>query len=154
MANIYHQVLIQADPATVFDAVTTQQGLSGWWIADCSVKPEIGYVNEFQVEGHGTNKMKVLDLQPHTLVEWECLNENDPWTGTRLTFQLSRKGDFTCLDFRHTGYEAEDEVYATCNFHWARHLIMLKALCETGIGQLDQEQERGEVKAVHEGKAS
>ncbi|WP_461489772.1 SRPBCC family protein [Pontibacter sp. HJ8] len=153
MANIYHQVLIQADRHTVFEAVTTQKGLSGWWVADCKVLPEVGFVNEFMVAGHGSNKMKVLVLQPDTFVEWECVNDNDDWTGTHLTFALSDKGDFTCLDFKHIGYPAEDEVYATCNFHWARHLTMLKNLCETGIAQLDQEQERREVKAVHEGKA-
>jgi uncharacterized protein YndB with AHSA1/START domain len=153
MANIYHQVLIQADRQTIYEAVTTQSGLSRWWVADCSVKPEIGFVNEFRVAGHGSNKMKIRALQPDTFVEWECMNDEDDWTGTHLSFALSDRGDFTCLDFKHTGYPAEDEVYATCNFHWARHLTMLKTLCETGISQLDQERERSEVKAVHEGKA-
>ncbi|WP_242929341.1 SRPBCC family protein [Pontibacter vulgaris] len=152
MANIYHQVLIKAARKTVYEAVTTQVGLSKWWIADCNVKPEIGYVNEFVVAGYGKNLMKVLALQTDTFVEWECLNENDPWTDTHLTFTLSDKGDFTCLDFRHTGYVAEDQVYATCNFHWARHLIMLKELCETGISQLNEAQEKREVDAVHKGK--
>ncbi|WP_299700878.1 SRPBCC domain-containing protein [uncultured Pontibacter sp.] len=149
MATIYHQVLIQADEHTVFEAITTQQGLSKWWIADCNVKPEVGFVNEFHMEGHGTNRMKVTALNPPTSVEWECLNVNDAWTGTRISFHLSRRGDYTCLDFKQSGYQSEDEVYATCNFHWARHLIMLKALCETGISMLDKEQERSEVKAVH-----
>ena len=153
MANIYHQVLIQADQKIVFDAVTTQDGLSKWWIQDCVVKPEAGVVNEFYVTGHGANYMKVLALQPYSFVEWECLNENDPWTGTHITFTISTKGDFTCLDFKHNGYAAEDEIYATCNFHWARHLSILKTLCETGMSTLNKEQEQAEVKAVHEGKA-
>ena len=149
MSNIYHQVLIKADKSKVYQAVTTQQGLSQWWIANCNLRPEVGYVNVFEVEGYGRNLMKVLALKPDTFVEWSCLNENDPWTGTHITFALSEKGDYTCRDFKHSGYAAEDEVYTTCNFHWARHLTMLKELCETGISQLNLEQERKEVEAVH-----
>lgn len=153
MANVYHQVLIQANCATVFEAVTTQTGLSKWWIANCNVKPEIGFVNEFHTEGHGTNYMKVLALEPNSFTEWECTNTGTPWSGTRVTFTLSDKGDFTCLDFKHTGYPAEDELYAICNYHWARHLFMLKAFCETGIPLLDRKQEEKECKSVLDGKA-
>ena len=70
MAEIYHQVVIRANGETIYNAVTTQEPLSRWWIADCTVKPEVGFVNEFRVEGHGVNKMKVVDLQPGRRVEW------------------------------------------------------------------------------------
>lgn len=152
MANIYHQVLINASNESVFDAVTTQQGLASWWILDNISKPEKGFVNVFKVEGYGQNRMKVLMLEKPGYVEWECINENDEWTSTRVIFKISSKGDFTCLDFRHNGYPSENEIYATCNYHWARHLNMLKDYCETGKPQLNREQEQREVKAVHEGR--
>ncbi|MEJ8800461.1 SRPBCC family protein [Pontibacter sp. H249] len=152
MANVYHQVLIPADRKTVYDALTSQKGLSKWWIADCKVKAEVGFVNEFYLQGHATNYMKVVALKPDTFVEWECLNHDDAWTGTRATFSLSDRGNYTCLDFKHTGYVSEDEFYATCNYHWARHLFMLKGYCETGIPLLDQQQEQKECEAVFESK--
>ncbi|MDX5437235.1 MAG: SRPBCC domain-containing protein [Pontibacter sp.] len=152
MANIYHQVLIQADQKTVFNAVTTQEGLAMWWIQDCTVKQEVGFVNTFRVAGYGTNQMEVIELQPYTFAAWRCLNQDDPWTDTHITFAISTKGDFTCLDFKHIGYAAEDEVYATCNYHWARHLAILKEYCETGFSSLNQTQELKEVNAVHKGK--
>ncbi|WP_439883267.1 SRPBCC family protein [Pontibacter sp. MBLB2868] len=149
MADIYHQVLIQADRKTVYEAVTTKKGLSNWWIATCKVKPEVGFMNEFATEGYGTNYMKVLVLEPEKLVKWECNNLGDAWKGTFITFAISEKGAFTCLDFKHEGYASADEVYATCNYHWARHLFMLKVYCEKGISLLNQEQESKEIKAVH-----
>lgn len=152
MADIYHQVLINASKATVYEAVTTQRGLSRWWIADCNAKAEVGFVNEFN-NGEFTNKMKVVALEPAKYVEWECVNSADEWAGTRISFGLSDKGDFTCLDFRHNGYPEANEMYATCNFHWARHLHMLKELCETGANQLDKDKERKHIDAVHKGKA-
>ncbi|MFD2515407.1 SRPBCC domain-containing protein [Pontibacter locisalis] len=148
MANIYHQVLIHASCATVYEAITTQKGLSEWWIADCKVKPEVGFVNEFHTEGHANVYMKVLTLQPDSFVKWEGVESGDAWTGTHVTFALSEKSDFTCLDFKHTGYADEDELYATCNYHWARHLYMLKVLCETGFTLLDRKQEAKECLAV------
>lgn len=152
MANIYHQVLIQASCATVYETITTQAGLSKWWIASCKVTPVVGSVNEFTTEGHGTIYMKVLALKPHDFVEWECLEFDSVWAGTRVTYTLSDRGKFTCLDFKHTGYPAEDEMYATCNYHWARHLFMLKAFCETGVTLLDRKQEEKECRAVFEGR--
>ncbi|WP_017733881.1 SRPBCC family protein [Nafulsella turpanensis] len=149
MANIYHQVLIEADKATVYEAVTTQKGIAGWWIADCEVKPEVGFINTFKAGEGIYNKMEVTALEPDSFVSWRCVNKNDEWSGTLLTFTLSTKGSFTCLDFKHTGYAAEDELYATCNYHWARHLGMLKEFCETGQPQLNPEREKKEVKAVH-----
>ena len=152
MANIYHQVLIKAPEKAVYDAVTTHEGLSAWWIKDNTVKAEKDFVNTFNVEGYGQNRMKILQLESPAYVEWECINENDEWTGTRVIFRISTKGDFTCLDFRHNGYPSENEIYATCNYHWGRHLSMLKVYCETGKPQLDQDREKAEVDAVHNKK--
>ena len=97
--------------------------------------------------------MEVRALTPNTFIAWKCLNENDAWSGTEISFELSEQSDFTCLDFKHSGYRQQDGLYATCNYHWARHLSMLKELCETGKPQLDQEKEEKEVAAVHGKKA-
>jgi len=153
MPTIFHRVLIRADRAKIYDAITTKEGLSKWWIADCIAKPEIGFINESKVGKHVHNKMKVIDLKPGTSVEWECLNEKDAWTGTHVTFELSEKGDFSCMDFKHKGYKNQDGFFATCNYHWGRHLTMLKNFCETGKAQVDKKKEIKEVKAVRHGKA-
>ena len=148
MATIFHQVVIEADKDRIYDAITTQQGLSRWWIADCTVKPELGFVNEFCVEGHGVNLMKVVDLQPGRRVEWECCNVDDPWTGTRIVFEIAEKSSGCVLSFKQIGWREQDDFFATCNFHWARHLAMLSHLCATGESQLVRATERDEVRKV------
>ncbi|MFH1296577.1 MAG: hypothetical protein ABIJ04_04805 [Bacteroidota bacterium] len=45
--------------------ITTQEGLSKWWLADCTVRPELGFINEFRYHGYVSNKMKIIDLQPN-----------------------------------------------------------------------------------------
>jgi uncharacterized protein YndB with AHSA1/START domain len=142
MPDIYHLVTIKSDTATVYAAVTTQYGLSRWWLPDTIAEPEIGFVNEFRVETKFINKMKVIALELNTKVEWECINENDEWTGTHILFDIREK-DGTCyLHFKQTGWKEQTEFFANCSFHWARHLIMLKHLCETGTSILQADSER------------
>lgn len=153
MPNIFHQILIQASRATVYEAITTPEGLAGWWVPNVKAQPQEGFVNEFSTP-EGTNYMRVVQLRPDRRVEWECLNLDDAWTGTRVVFELDDHGDFTRLNFRHNGYAEEDDLYATCNFHWARHLMLLKTLCETGRTALDPQEEQRQRDAVFLGRAT
>lgn len=147
MADIYHQVLINASREKVYDAITTWAGVSKWWTRNCSVRQEVGFINEIRTE-QGTHRMKVLVLDPAAFAEWVCYSDNNAWNGTHLTFSLSDKGNLTCLDFRHLGFRETDEVYASANFQWANHLFMLKEFCETGRSLLDTSQERRETHDV------
>ena len=144
MAGIYHMLSINADGTTVYEAITTQRGLSQWWLPDTVAKAEVGFVNQLGIKDLFTNKMKVIDLQPDRRVEWENINdtEGDEWTGTHVVFDLVEKNGTTNLHFRQTGWKEQSEFYANCNFHWARHLMMLKHLCETGVSLLNAENEK------------
>ncbi len=148
--RIYHQVLIKADKHTVYDAVTLQTGLSKWWIAQCIAMPEVGFVNEFRLGEYVNNRMKITDLVEDERVEWECIKGDEEWVGTHIIFNIAHHGDYTKLDFRHTGWSGQSEFFATCNYHWARHLQMLVDYCETGKNQLDTEEEIDEAKRVKE----
>ena len=41
MPNIRHEVLIGAAADIVFDALTTQNGLSGWWTPEVQARPTL-----------------------------------------------------------------------------------------------------------------
>lgn len=154
MANIYHQVLIDAPAEKIYEAVITQEGLSKWWIKDCMAEPEVGHVNIFRRPNGVTNKMRVKELNKNEFVQWECLNEADGWSGTELMFEISSKGDLSCLDFKHCHYKDANQLYAICNYHWARHLSMLKQYCETGENQIDEEKEKKEQEDIRRAHSS
>ena len=42
MAEIKHQIPIQAAPEKVYAALATQQGLRGWWTADTDADEKVG----------------------------------------------------------------------------------------------------------------
>lgn len=135
-AEITHQLWIKASPERVFNAVTQQEGLAQWWISRVEAKPEIGYINLFY-EGSDVIPMQVVCLQPHTYVAWRCLLEGDEWYNTIISFEIREKNGVMILNFKQSGWPAQNEYFSICNFHWARHLLKLKHYCETGKGLLN-----------------
>jgi len=42
MADMYHQVHIDAVPENVYQAISTEEGLKSWWTADTEAQPRVG----------------------------------------------------------------------------------------------------------------
>lgn len=135
MAMIYHQVLINAVRSKIYEAITSQEGLSHWLTPDCVVKPDVGFINEFRIDPQRHYRMKIVHLQSGFAVEWKCLNQHDDWSATQISFHLADRGGQTCLDFKQTGFMSESEAYAASNFQWAKNLLALKVYCEAGGSQ-------------------
>ncbi len=130
MALIYHQLMIKTSRPKIYEMLTTQEGASLWFGSDSVFKPQVGFVNEFSIPNQGRYKMKVIHLQPGFSVEWKCVNQHDDWSGTQLSFRLTDKSGYTCLDFKHTGFVTESDAYAVTNFQWALQLALLRQACE------------------------
>lgn len=134
MATIKHYLLIRSSKDKIYEAITTQQGLSSWWTKTCTAKPEIGFVNQFNFEQF-YNRMKVIDLEINKQAEWECLDGADDWIGTHVIFSIVEKNDGKLfLDFRHAGWETDNIFFAECCFKWGMYLLSLKHLLENGKG--------------------
>jgi len=133
MAEIIHQLVIKANPGKVYEAIITQEGLASWWCKNTIARPEVGFTNVFAF-GTDRSEFKVSNLSPNKNVEWKCINSNDEWVGTRVSFDLEEKNGNTVLRFTQDGWRAVTELFAVCNYHWAQFLRSLKSLCETGTG--------------------
>lgn len=62
MTAIKHLVTIKTNPEKVYQAVTTQKGISAWWCKNTTAKPEIGFVNIF-IFGSFRNESIKLDTK-------------------------------------------------------------------------------------------
>jgi uncharacterized protein YndB with AHSA1/START domain len=133
MADIRINVVIKATPQIVYNALSTQDGLAGWWAKQTTAKPEVGFVNVFTF-GKFRNEMKVTKLVPDKRVEWECINSIEEWIGTSISFDLEEKDGKTILRFTHGGWKAVTDTFAGCTYDWARFMTSLRSLCETGTG--------------------
>lgn len=130
---IKHQVVIKTDAGKVYDALTTQEGLAGWWTRQTIAKPEVGFLNTFTF-GTIVNELEITRLIPNKTVEWQCIISNKDWVGTTISFDLEEKEGKTILRFVHDGWREVADMYEICNYNWALALRSLKLLCETGAG--------------------
>ncbi len=133
MVDILHRVGALASPEKVYEALTTVDGLAGWWTEDTDGDSDVGGVIRFRFLPGGFD-MKVLEAKPAELVLWEVVDGPEEWIGTRVRFELKRQGDFTIVLFRHEGWKEQVEFMYNCSTKWAVYLMSLKKLAETGKG--------------------
>jgi uncharacterized protein YndB with AHSA1/START domain len=134
MPAIKHLLQINASPANVYEAITTPKGLSSWWTTKTKADAIVGSVAEFWFADRYHDKMYVVSLDKNKQVEWECIDGDKEWIGTRVRFTLNPKDGGTELFFWHYEWKKETDFFASCNFHWGRYMKSLKDYCETGKG--------------------
>jgi uncharacterized protein YndB with AHSA1/START domain len=134
MVYILHRVgMKSASPDDVYAALTTIEGLAGWWATDTKGQTEIGGILEFRFKPGGID-MKVLELNPAKSVLWEVTDGPAEWIGTTVRWDLKQSGDYTIVLFAHEGWKEPVEFMYHCSTKWATFLVSLKQLVETGIG--------------------
>jgi uncharacterized protein YndB with AHSA1/START domain len=133
MKEIVHSVEIGVPVASVEEALTTEQGLSGWWTTGVSVD---GDRITFTFEEGFNPVMRVDTHEPGALVAWAPESGADPWIGSAIRFELRPQNGKTGILFRHSyGQDLPEEVFGVFNFNWAYYLESLRLLCETGSGK-------------------
>ncbi|WP_063044558.1 SRPBCC family protein [Nocardia pseudovaccinii] len=137
MVDILHRVAIEAPTAEVYAALTTVEGLAGWWANNTQGKGnDVGGVLQFRFDAGGFD-MKVLELDPGKRVRWEVVEGPEEWVGTQVDWNLDQVGDYTVVLFEHEGWKEPVEFMYHCSTKWAVFLLSLKSLVETGRGAPD-----------------
>ncbi|BDU00644.1 MULTISPECIES: SRPBCC family protein [Nocardia] len=137
MVDILHRVGIEAPVDEVYAALTTTEGLAGWWASDTrGTSDELGGLIEFRF-GAGGFDMRVRALDPGKRVLWEVVGGPDEWIGTEVDWTLDQAGDYTVVLFAHRGWKEPVEFMHHCSTKWAVFLLSLKSLVETGKGAPD-----------------
>jgi uncharacterized protein YndB with AHSA1/START domain len=134
MVDILHRVGTKtATPEKVYDALTTLDGLAGWWTDDTKGSSDIGGVIEFRFAAGGFD-MEVVELRPSERVVWRVVDGPDEWVGTTVEWDLHQDGDYTIVLFKHEGWREPVEFMHHCSTKWGSFLMSLKSLVETGEG--------------------
>jgi uncharacterized protein YndB with AHSA1/START domain len=131
MAEIKHQITIQAAPETVYAALATQAGLRSWWTADATADEKAGGKAEFGFDKRGmVFRMKIEKLDPGKLVVWSCHGDHPEWTGTLLTWTLTPEGGGATLRFTHSQWKSFSDFCAICNSSWGELIHRIKNYVE------------------------
>ncbi len=156
MIDIRHTLVIDAPVDIVFKAITTAKGLSAWWTPKTTAIPETGSIASFPFANGYVKKMEVQELQPNEFVKWHCIQGDQEWIGTIITFKLDQRAEpdllisnpevrgqieqsvsglKTLLIFEHKDWKDYSPSFAECSYTWAQFLRSLKLYCETGTGR-------------------
>lgn len=135
MKKIIHTVHIHATLSEVFEALTTEKGVTGWWTTEAKLEPGEGNLIKFRFMDVFSPRMRQVRLEKESLVEWKCEGGHDNWRDNTFTFELREKDGETSLKFVQIyAQELDDDTYGTYNFNWGYYLGSLKKLCEEGKG--------------------
>jgi uncharacterized protein YndB with AHSA1/START domain len=112
--DILHRVGINARPERVFDALTTIEGLRGWWVSETTGDAGVRGTIDF-----GFCQMPVIEAAPNRVVRWRRVQGPKEWTGTQVTFDLTWKDGQTFVLFKHADWREPVEFMHHCSTKWA-----------------------------------
>ena len=146
MVDIIHRIGIKASPAEVYAAVSTVDGVAGWWTRETTGESRVGGVITVRFLDRGPDRrgpvtekgrmdLEVVGLDPGKEVRWRVKAGPKEWIGTDVTFSLAQAGGQTVLVFGHRNWREAVEFTAHCSMKWATFLLSLKELMETGSGR-------------------
>ncbi|MDA0368284.1 MAG: SRPBCC domain-containing protein [Proteobacteria bacterium] len=140
MTDIKHDISIAAAPNQVYNAVSTYEGVAGWWTKQCTISPTQGGKCHFAFpakDGRMEIAADVSALESDRQVSW-TITENDKhasWVGTSVNFAIAPDGDGSRLVFSHAGFNGTPKLMTQYDQGWQMFLGSLKSYVETGTGK-------------------
>lgn len=132
MADIFHDLHINASPAKVFKAVTSPSGLNSWWTVRSSGEAGEGNTYTLWFGPKYDWRAVVRTAVPNVEIAWEVTDADEDWQGTRLGFHLVDQEGSTKVQFYHTGWKEANEHFRRSSYCWALYLRHLKRFVERG----------------------
>jgi len=138
--DIVHRIGIKAPVSKVYAALSTIDGLAGWWTRKTSGSSKIGGDIAFRFHTAAGDEIggfviEVLELTPDRKVRLRVKEGPPEWVGTDIELVLSRQDDYTIVMFGHRKWREEVEFMAHCSTKWATFLLSLRDFVETGTGR-------------------
>jgi hypothetical protein len=142
-------LLEDQSPEEVFNAI---KNVRGWWseeIEGTTDKLNAEFLHHYK-DVH-ICKMKIVEFIPGKKVVWLVLEnyfnftkDETEWKGTKISFEISQKGNQTQLLFTHIGLVPEYECYEVCHDAWSNYINnSLHSLITTGKGQPNPKEGNG-----------
>ncbi len=146
MVDIIHRIGIKATPAQVYTALSTVDGIAGWWTKETTGEAKPGGVITVRFLHHGPDgrgpvtekgrmELEVTRLDSGKEVRWRVSTGPQEWIGTDVTFSLSEADGQTVVLFGHRNWREPVEFMAHCSMKWATFLLSLRDLVERGTGR-------------------
>ena len=116
-------ILVDKTPDEVFKAINTPQN---WWSGEFTGSA-LNLNDEFtyRYKDIHYSKQRVIEMIPNKKVVWlvtdstlNFIEDKSEWTGTKIIFEIVKKGAQTELRFTHKGLVPQVECYNACEGAW------------------------------------
>jgi hypothetical protein len=134
-------LLVEQSPGEVIEAVSNPQN---WWSGEVTGKAmQLNDEFSYRYKDLHYSRQRVVELIPEQKIVWmvtECelsyVEDRNEWTGTRISFEVTRLANQTELRFSHLGLTPAVECFNSCSTTWAQLIKQsLYSLITTGKGQ-------------------
>jgi hypothetical protein len=139
--NFTASFTVDQSPEEVFAAINN---VRGWWSEEIEGSTDrLGEQFKYHFRDVHRCTMKIIEFIPNKKVVWHVLDnyfnfiqDKTEWKDTKITFEISKKGDKTEVHFTHIGLVAQYECYDVCSDGWSTYIKgSLRNLIMTGKGR-------------------
>ena len=140
-SDFSRSLLVDQSPKEVFDALNN---VRGWWSEEIEGSTE-KLNDEFTYHFKDIHycQIKIIESKPDERVVWlvkynyfKFTKDKSEWTGTTISFDISKKDNKTELRFTHHGLVPAYECFEICSNAWSQYIQQsLWSLITTGKGQ-------------------
>ncbi len=139
--NFTTTILVDQSPKEAFDAINN---VRGWWSEE--IEGSTDKLNDefnYRYEDVHTCKMKLIEVVLDKKIVWLVMHnyfkftkDTTEWTGTKISFEISKKDNKTQVTMAHLGLVPEYECYDICTDAWTNYIQnSLRSLIATGKGK-------------------
>jgi len=134
-------ILVDQSPREVIEAVSNPQD---WWSGEVTGKAmQVNDEFSYRYKDLHYSRQRVVELVPEQKVVWLVteselfyVEDRNEWTGTKISFEVTRLGNQTELRFSHLGLTPAVECFNSCSTTWSQLIKQsLHSLITTGKGQ-------------------
>ena len=140
-SNFTTIILVNQTPKEVFNAINS---VGGWWQGE--IKGNTEKLNDeftYRMGEFHFSKQKLVEVIADKKIVWlvteselNFIKDKSEWTGTKISFEISKKGTKTQVRFTHLGLVPKIECYSGCSNAWTQLIEQsLLSLITTGKGK-------------------
>ena len=131
-------LVVDQTPNQVFNAINNPRG---WWSGE--INGSTNKLNDeftYRYKEFHLSKQRIIEMIPDQKVVWlvtesqlNFIEDKSEWTDTKISFEISEKGNKTQLRFTHVGLIPEIECFNSCSTAWTQLIQQgLLSLITTG----------------------
>jgi Activator of Hsp90 ATPase homolog 1-like protein len=152
-SNYTTSFLVDKTPEEAFAAINN---VRGWWSGNIEGNTnKLGDEWTYRYKDVHYSKQKITELVPGKKVVWLVLDsylnfieDKTEWNGSKISFEIAKKGKQTQVRFTHVGLVPEVECYDACTNAWGGYVnTSLRNLITKGEGQPNKKETKRTGKA-------